>query len=68
MSPMAKERKATKPVKKHKYPIWGLRLPPALKEQLEKAAERNSRSPTQEVKVALEKYLSESGLWPPQRL
>ncbi len=52
---------------KHKYPTWGLRLPPALVKAMGKAAELNSRTPTQEVKVILEKHLASIGLWPPQR-
>lgn len=64
MSTMATKKK--KPVKsKNKFPLWGLRLPPAHKEGIRKAAEQNNRSPTQEVKVAIEAHLRSLGMWPP---
>ncbi len=51
---------------RHKYPVWGFRLPPIYRAQVEKLAERTRRKSTEEVKIALEQYLEKEGLWPPQ--
>jgi hypothetical protein len=40
-------------------------LQPSLRRVIEEAADRNRRSLTSEVAIALEKYLSELGMWPP---
>lgn len=49
----------------HKYPIWSLRLPTAYRLQIEALAAQTRRTPTEEVKIAIEKYLESQGLWPP---
>jgi hypothetical protein len=40
-------------------------VPPPLRHAIEEAAERNRRSLTAELEIALEKHLKELGLWPP---
>lgn len=40
----------------HKFPIWGLRLPPRYKAAVERLAKKGRRSPTEEVKIAIEAY------------
>jgi hypothetical protein len=40
-------------------------VPPPLRRAIEEAAERNRRSLTAELEIALEKHLKELGLWPP---
>ena len=49
----------------HKFPVWGLRLPGSYRKQIEKLADETRRTPTEEVKIALEEYLKAKGLWPP---
>lgn len=60
---MAKKRKTNR----NKYKVWGLRIPEAYKTEVRKVAEKNRRSPTEEVKIALEEYLAKQGLWPPPK-
>lgn len=40
-------------------------LRPQLRRVIEQAADRNRRSLTEEVSIALERYLQSEGLWPP---
>lgn len=40
-------------------------LKPVLRRTIEAAAEKNRRSLTSEVEIALERYLQAEGLWPP---
>lgn len=66
MSFMAAPKKKQKEKDRHKYPVWGFRLPPAYRIQIEKLAEKSRRKATEEVKIALEQYLEKEGLWPPK--
>jgi len=50
---------------RHKLPAWTLRLPPVYKQQVELASDKNRRNLSEEVKIALERYLRDEGLWPP---
>ncbi len=51
----------------HKHPVWGLRLPGPYRKQIEQLAEETRRTPTEEVKIAIEEYLKSKGLWPPDK-
>lgn len=44
---------------RHKYPLWGLRLPPRYKVAMDKVARKNRRKTTEEVKIALENHFME---------
>jgi predicted DNA-binding protein len=56
------QKKAT--TDKHKYPAWGIRIPLVYRRQLKKLAEQTRRREVEEVKIALEEYLSKHDLWP----
>ncbi len=61
MAVMAKKRKAGRSKKK----VVTMRLDEPLVEQLKELAERNRRTATMEVTIALECHLAKAGLWPP---
>jgi predicted DNA-binding protein len=42
-----------------------IRLPEVYRDQLRKLKERTRRPMTEDVKIALEEYLKNHGLWPP---
>ena len=51
---------------RHKKRTVGMRLDEILTGQLKVLAERNRRTVTMEVTIAIEEYLSKNGLWPPR--
>lgn len=70
---MDKKRKDTKQTGKtdskkdrHREPVLGLRISGDLVNAVRALAKRNRRALTTEVTIALERYLSSEGLWPPQ--
>jgi len=60
-------KKQNKPGPKPGHPATqaGFRLNSALMAALEVLCERNRRTKTAEIEMALEKHLAEAGLWPP---
>ena len=50
----------------HKYKLWGIRIPPAYREQVRVLAEKNRRSEPEQLKILLEQGLAAEGLWPPK--
>ncbi len=58
------KKKRTPPKDRHKFSVWGLRLPPIYRTQIKLLAARNRRTDTEEVKIAIERYLAENELWP----
>ena len=61
---MVMARPKKKPEDKHKNPQFQLRLHPLLRQQLQKSADRNATTITEEARTALRKYLESVGLWP----
>ena len=58
---MAKKRKTDR----HKRRTYSMRLEDRLMQQVKELAERNRRTATMEVTIALEEHLQKAGLWPP---
>ncbi len=58
---MSKKRKADR----HKKRSYTMRLEDRLMAQVKELAERNRRTATMEVTIALEEHLTKAGLWPP---
>lgn len=58
---MGKKRKGDR----HKKRAYTVRLEDRLMRQLKSLADRNRRTTTMEVTIALEEYLGKNGLWPP---
>lgn len=52
---------------RHKHPAWGIRIPLVYRNQLKKLTAQTRRREVEEVKIALEKYLADNGLWPPTK-
>ncbi len=62
-----KRRRNSETEDRHKHKPLGLRLNVRVMNAMRQLAEKNRRTLTAEMEIALEKYLAEAGLWPPSR-
>jgi hypothetical protein len=60
-------KKPSRPGDRHLKKTYAMRLEEQLMDQVKLLAERNRRTATMEVTIAIEKYLAEEGLWPPSQ-
>jgi predicted transcriptional regulator len=56
-----------RPGDRHMKKTYAMRLDEQLMEQVKLLAERNRRTSTMEVTIAIEKHLAEEGMWPPSQ-
>lgn len=62
---MAKKKKPGRPPITEPRVAFQVRIPVSLNEALEASMSKNRRLKGTEVQIALEKHLTEQGLWPP---